>query len=544
MMQRILESGAVRWLRLIGANVLAVALISGCGPGQREIGAAMQDALVEPAFAADATWADEVREFYANRELQPAWTNGRGLNGRGRRVAALLDSAEHDGLDPAQYGTGEIARLREAIDNTEDDSVLVAMIATLDAQISAGYRRYLGDLDAGAIGASDFMDRPHRETTSLVAKLDAAAAGDDPSTIAKSLEPVSPQYRALKSALVRYTDIARLGGWPTVSVHADSGAAAAQLRARLIAEGDPVESELASTVAATPASFDTTLIAALRHFQKRHGLEEHGRLDDATLRELNTPVQQRVATLSLNLDRWRAMPREPLPLGVRVNIPAYEMAVLEDDQPVLEMKVVVGALAHPTPVMIDTMEYVVTSPYWNVPASILSEEIAPGVAEDDDYLRDRSMEIVARDDTSVEIEPGSIDWDELNVDSIDWLVRQRPGANNALGRVKFMFPNTLDIYLHDTPSQSGFEQTIRAISHGCVRLEKPIELARLVLGRRASIDQDIEALVATGEEKHIPLDVGIPVHIVYLTASADNGIVRFHADIYGLDQRVGEVVEP
>jgi murein L,D-transpeptidase YcbB/YkuD len=417
------------------------------------------------------------------------------------------------------------------------------MIATLDAQISAGYRRYLGDLDVGAVGASDFMDRPHRETTSLVAKLDAAAAGDDPSSIAKSLEPVSPQYSDLKSALVRYTDIARLGGWPTVSIHADSGATATQLRARLIAEGDPVESDKASRGAATPASFDTTLVAALRHFQKRHGLEEHGRLDNATLRELNTPVQQRIATLSLNLDRWRAMPRETSPLGIRVNIPAYELAVLENDQPVLEMKVVVGALAHPTPVMIDTMEYVVTSPYWNVPASILSEEIAPGVADDDDYLHDRSMEIVSRDDTSVVIEPGSIDWDELNVDSIDWLVRQRPGAHNALGRVKFMFPNSLDIYLHDTPSKSGFEQTIRALSHGCVRLEKPIELARLILARRASVDQDIDALVATGDEKHIALDDGIPIHIVYLTASADNGIVRFHADIYGLDQRVGEMVD-
>jgi murein L,D-transpeptidase YcbB/YkuD len=311
----------------------------------------------------------------------------------------------------------------------------------------------------------------------------------------------------------------------------------------LIAEGDTIESDKASRGAATPASFDTTLVAALRHFQKRHGLEEHGRLDNATLRELNTPVQQRIATLSLNLDRWRAMPRETSPLGIRVNIPAYELAVLENDQPVLEMKVVVGALAHPTPVMIDTMEYVVTSPYWNVPASILSEEIAPGVADDDDYLHDRSMEIVSRDDTSVVIEPGSIDWDELNVDSIDWLVRQRPGAHNALGRVKFMFPNSLDIYLHDTPSKSGFEQTIRALSHGCVRLEKPIELARLILARRASVDQDIDALVATGDEKHIALDDGIPIHIVYLTASADNGIVRFHADIYGLDQRVGEMVD-
>jgi murein L,D-transpeptidase YcbB/YkuD len=543
MMRRIFEAEGGRWLRLMGANVLAVVLVSGCGPGHREIGAAMEDALVAPAFAADATWADDVREFYANRELRPAWTNGRGLNGRGRRVAALLDSTERDGLDPSPYGTWEIARLREAIDNTEDQAVRVAMIATLDAQISAGYRRYLGDLDAGAVGASDFMDRPHRETTSLVAKLDAAAAGDDPSSIAKSLEPVSPQYSDLKSALVRYTDIARLGGWPTVSIHADSGATATQLRARLIAEGDTIESDKASRGAATPASFDTTLVAALRHFQKRHGLEEHGRLDNATLRELNTPVQQRIATLSLNLDRWRAMPRETSPLGIRVNIPAYELAVLENDQPVLEMKVVVGALAHPTPVMIDTMEYVVTSPYWNVPASILSEEIAPGVADDDDYLHDRSMEIVSRDDTSVVIEPGSIDWDELNVDSIDWLVRQRPGAHNALGRVKFMFPNSLDIYLHDTPSKSGFEQTIRALSHGCVRLEKPIELARLILARRASVDQDIDALVATGDEKHIPLDHGIPVHIVYLTASADNGIVRFHADIYGLDQRVGEMVD-
>jgi murein L,D-transpeptidase YcbB/YkuD len=509
-----------------------------CGPDQHEIGLAIEDALDGPVFADSVIWVSDVREFYATRQNRPAWTGSRGLNARGRRVAALLDSAAHHGLEPERYGTREIARLREAIESVDDVDDATGLIAALDAQITAGYRQYLGDLDAGAIGrGSDAADRPDREATSLAARLDGAARGDDPSEIAASVEPAASQYHALRTALLRYTTIEHEGGWPEVRSGADSAALAASLRTRLAIEGDPQERKLALAAEDTTA-FDADLVDALKHFQERHGLEASGELDDETLRELNTPVEERIATLSLNLDRWRALPRDTAALRVHVNIPAFEMAVLENEEPVLEMKVVVGSVKHPTPVMLDTMEYVVTNPFWNVPASIVDEEIAPAVSGDADYLSDRNMDVVARDDPSRVIDHDDIDWEDVNADSVDWMIRQRPGPGNALGKVKFLFPNPMSIYLHDTPSESDFGRTVRALSHGCVRLERPLELARFIFERRVEAGTDLEELLAMDEERHIALEEGIPVRLVYLTAWADGETVRFYHDIYGRDTRI------
>jgi murein L,D-transpeptidase YcbB/YkuD len=509
---------------------------SGCGPDQHEIGIAIDEALDGPVFADSVPWVSDVREFYLTREMRPAWTGSRGLNARGRRVVALLDSAAHRGLDPARYATREIARLREAIENVDDVDDAIGLIAALDAQVTAGYRRYLGDLDGGAFVVDpEAADRPFREKASLVARLDGAARGEDPSEIAAAVEPVASQYTALRTALLRYTTIAHEGGWPEVRATGDTASEAEALRARLVAEGDPREKALA--LAADDTAFDAGLIDAIEHFQVRHGLDTTGELDEATLRELNTSVEDRIATISLNLDRWRALPRDTAPVRVQVNIPAFELVVLEDEDPVLEMKVVVGSVAHPTPVMLDTIEYVVTNPFWNVPASILGEEIAPAMANDPEYLRDRAMDIVARAAPSGVLDQDDIDWEDLDTDSIDWLVRQRPGSGNALGKVKFLFPNRMSIYLHDTPEKALFDRRVRARSHGCIRLERPLELARFIFERRVAAEHDLDELLAMDAERHVALGQGIPIRLLYLTAWADGESVRFFPDIYGRDER-------
>lgn len=515
-----------------GAVFLCIGVLAaGCGVDGREVRTGIELALNDSTLAQSNAWAEDVHDFYARRGMRPAWTHGRGLNGRGREVLVVLESATTMGLDPARYDVDEARRLRRALAGAADEQENAALLAALDVHLTTGLRRYLGDLRGGALEPAE------QRSVQLALVLDSLADARHPQRHAAALEPSNAQYRNLKSALARYSEIARSGGWSEVAAGAaDSAATAGTLRERLIAEGDPREQELAER----SAGFDEDLASALRHFQARHGLEETGTLDSMTLQQLNTPVEERVASLSLNLDRLRTLPRDSAGLRIFVNVPAYEMVVLQDDAPLLSMPVIVGKAEHQTPVLIDTVRYVVTNPYWNVPQSIFAEEILPALQADPSYLNAKNMEVVSHEEGGGVIDEGSIDWDRVDPDSVPWMIRQRPGPWNALGRVKFLFPNRQNIYLHDTPESHLFERTVRALSHGCIRLERPLELARLVLDRRTDLSAGaLDELLARPGEKHVPLNEGIPVAIVYLTSwIGPDGDVQFLRDIYGRDAQL------
>jgi murein L,D-transpeptidase YcbB/YkuD len=365
-------------------------------------------------------------------------------------------------------------------------------------------------------------------------RLESIASGEDPGELSAGFLPPTEEYAALREALARYQAIADEGGWSPVP-ESEGPAAVSALRNRLIAEQDPVESALAAEATAASSTLDAKLEQALRHFQTRHALEETGELDPATREALNVPVEDRLQSLRVTMDRWRALPRDFADLHVFVNIPAYELRVVENNRQVLAMKVVVGKDIHPTPVMSDTMEFIIVNPYWNVPESILKAEILPAVRQDENYLAKQNMEIVDREgDQPQVIDTESVDFDD---EEFPYHVRQRPGSGNALGRVKFMFPNAQNIYLHDTPAGALFDRTARAFSHGCVRVEKPMELAHLILGKATDMTAaEFDALVGQGAEKHIRLDRGVPVYLAYLTAAVDDeGSVRFLPDLYDRD---------
>ena len=293
------------------------------------------------------------------------------------------------------------------------------------------------------------------------------------------------------------------------------------LAARLAATGD--------RPAAAPAVFDEGLAEALRRFEARHGLPADGRLDPETLAALNVPVAERIREIELNLERWRWLPEELGRRHVIVNIPTYHLTAFEDGRPALEMRVVTGKPESPTPIFSDQMTTVVFSPYWNVPPDIAREEVLPAVLNDPSYLAANNLEILRG--TSV-ISPESADWDDPEV-----RVRQRPGPRNSLGHVKFMFPNQFDVYLHDTPADSLFARLARGYSHGCVRVEKPFELAQWVLrGDAKWTPETIRAAMDSGDERHVALAENVPVYIQYQTAWVDGqGAVQFREDIYGHD---------
>lgn len=491
---------------------------------------------------------ESVRAFYGQRAYEPAWTGDDEILERGQTVLSSLRQAEEDGLPPERYRYTVMNRLVEILAEDEvDGEQEVVVLGDLDLILTEAFARYASDLVAGTIdpesgGLPWRIPRGDPPDETFILRV---LNGEDPAAVLRELRPASPYYSRMMEALARYREIESAGGWPEVpELEVDIGDRApgvAALRQRLIAEGDATEKPLAERGAAQPDVFDEGLAEALSHFQMRHDLDADGSIGPATLKELNTPVSERIADLRLNLDRWRWLPRELGDRFILVNIAGYELEFVENDAPVLTMNVVVGQEGWETPVFADTMEYIVANPYWNVPQSILEDEILPAVRADAGYLARNDYEVVDRSGSNV-IPAASIDWSDVSAGSFPYLVRQRPGPGNALGDLKFMFPNDHNIYLHDTPAGHLFSRTERAFSHGCIRLEKPEELARALLDRVTDAgSSQLDDLLAGDREKWVQFDAGVPVYILYFTAwVGEDGSVRFHHDIYGQDRGLRE----
>jgi murein L,D-transpeptidase YcbB/YkuD len=252
--------------------------------------------------------------------------------------------------------------------------------------------------------------------------------------------------------------------------------------------------------------------------------------------EAGLPLPERIRRIEINLERWRWLPEDLGDPHILVNVPTYHLTAFEGGKPALQMRVVTGKPESPTPIFSDIMKTVVFSPYWNVPPSILKEEIVPALMRDPGYLYRQNMEVVRNNRP---VDPYSADFDDPAV-----RVRQRPGTQNALGHVKFLFPNNFDVYLHDTPADSLFGRRERGFSHGCVRVEKPEELAQWVLKDQSDwTPERIRAAMFSGEERHVALGRDIPVYIVYQTVWVDDdGTVRYADDVYGHDARQERVI--
>jgi murein L,D-transpeptidase YcbB/YkuD len=306
------------------------------------------------------------------------------------------------------------------------------------------------------------------------------------------------------------------------------------LRERLRLEGD-----LGGGEAPAPEQnvrvFDAAVDQAVRMFQQRHGLAADGVVDAATRAELNVPVQRRVEQLELNLERWRWRPRDLGRRHIIVNIAAYELEVVEGDSVVLSMRVVVGRPFSRTPVLSDTMRYLVLNPYWHVPRDIATDELLPKARRSRSYLAQNKMRIFpASGGDTREVDPTTVDWSATA--RFPYLLRQDPGPRNALGRIKFMFLNKYHVYLHDTPAGSLFAEAQRDFSHGCIRIQRPIDLAVYLL-RDPLWDRDAVLLALDDAvDRTVPLPEPIPIHLLYWTAWASgDGTIQFRRDIHGRD---------
>ena len=463
-----------------------------------------------------ASRADALVRFYQARDYRPAWTKGDHLSRSGAAALRVLRAADREGLASGGYAPPALESKDAAGDTAAGE---------MDLRLSDSLLRYVTDVTAGRLDPAGVNPYWAQRTPPVdgAAVLRAVAESKDPARALEALLPGSPQYAALREALGRYRAIAERGGWAPLKPArlplrpGQRGPAAAALRARLMAEGD-----LRGSVpgGAKAEIFDDALAVAVKRFQVRHGLEPTGAVERQTLLALNVPVEDRIATLELNLERWRWLwaSIQDADRFVLVNIPAFELYGFDHGRPALRMRVVTGHAARsPTPVFGREMTHVVFRPYWNVPTSIAEDEILPAVYRDRGYLRRRNMELL-RGDGGVQL-------------------RQRPGPGNALGLVKFLLPNPFGVYLHDTPEGALFARARRDRSHGCVRVERPFDLARFALaGAPEWTPARIQAAAARGPEQPVALAEPLPVFITYLTAWADADLgTRFFPDVYEHD---------
>jgi murein L,D-transpeptidase YcbB/YkuD len=539
----------MRWTFV--AAGLAAALTAACSDADARRTAAVTSALrarVTPSSRPSYVTADAegarlwklTREFYAKREYAPAWIDGTQPRPQIEGFVKALWAADHEGLDPELYSVKTIhARWREASKGFLTQKGFEPNEAgALDARLTYLYLRYASDL---ADGLSDLAhaDRAwHIRPEAFDPRVHLEQALED-GDITKALEGLTPEtthYRRLREALRALREQQSGGSWPLVRAAlklkpGQRSPHVASVAKRLAASGDfdgPVPPEH------QPAVYDTELQEAVKRFQRRHGLQDNGVIDAALVAQMNVPIEERIRQVQMNLERWRWLPRDMGERFVLVNVPEYRLEIWDNGEVPLSMRVVVGKTDTPTPIFNDEMTHLVFSPYWNVPSSIAEGETLPAFMQDPDFLRRTNMEIV--DASGQVVDPSSIDVS----DPTQYRFRQRPGADNSLGLVKFMFPNQHSVYLHDTPADSLFERAGRSLSHGCVRVEKPVELAQYVLRDQPEWTREkIEKAMHAGQERTVKLKAPLPVYLGYWTARvAADGTLQFRKDIYGIDKRL------
>lgn len=482
-----------------------------------------------------ANWTD-VRAFYTQRDFAPAWVNHRRPTEHAVAAIALLNTAHQHGFDPADYGAPALLDMSQAVEKIEKGSQeRLDRLAEFDARMTAGLLAFGRDVAVGRMRAEGAF-KARRKQPDLVAALSEAV--DHPEKFIEAVRPPHHEYAALQKAMDDLIGQRDKGGWlkvPSTVKPGQSGAAVTALRNRLAMSGelkaDPAKAE----------AYDADVVEAVKGFQALHSIAESGVVDAPTLAALNVPLDQRIEQVAINLQRWRWMPDE---LGERhffVNIPYFHLIAREAGKPVMDIRVVVGKPGNNTPIFSEDMSTVVFSPYWNIPDTIAENETAPAVARDPNYLARQGIEILRVSSSGSEVvDSREVDWNNAN--SVKGLVfRQKPGDTNALGHVKFLFPNPYNVYLHDTPADALFSRPGRAFSHGCVRVEEPETLAKYVLkGYSEWSEEAIFAAMRSGVEKQVRLKEKIPVHIAYFTAWVDpNGGLHFQPDIYGYDHDTG-----
>ena len=501
------------------------------------------DAPGTPAAAGEVLYATAaLPAFYETRGYEPVWLSDTRPSAAARRILREIARSEAEGLRPTDYHQEPIRRLIEQLDGPQAGSqtgpqiIAAADLELLlsDAFLVLGSHYLAGHVDPTTV-TTEWV--ANRRNVDMAAVLAAASATDDPGSALRALLPAQPGYARLRDALARYRAIRARGGWSPVAAGpvlraGDVGPRVEALQDRLTAGGD------LEAGADTVGVFGPATEAAVRRAQRRHGLDADGVAGPATLAALNEPVDARIRQVALNMERWRWLPQELGERHVLVNIANFELDVVESGREVMTMRVAVGRPYRKTPVFSDRITHLVLSPYWHVPPNLAVRDKLPEIKRQGVTWFGRNNMKVFRGwgTNAAEIDPATVDWSRLSASSFPYRLRQEPGPGNALGRVKFMFPNAFNVYLHDTPGREVFASTERAFSSGCIRVENPVELALYLIGDQGWTRESIQRVVDARVERTVTLATPVPVHLLYWTAWADaDGTLHFRRDIYDRD---------
>jgi L,D-transpeptidase YcbB len=465
----------------------------------------------------------------------PKWGNREKVD----EMLFVIRTIGQEGLRPEDYHLEAIEMLIPEVFDSEnpetDDMVRLELLLT-DAYLLISTHLSGGKVDAETI---DPRWKAARRTArhDLAQFVDSTIVHDNIIESLQSLTPSHREYITLKKGLASYRELAATGGWEAFELtvpklekgmtHPD----VAKLRKRLVATQGDVYGDLANE-----NSFDEVLHDQVVLFQSLNGLDADGVVGKGSLAALNISVEERIAGIEANLERWRWLSDDLGERYIKVNIANFELQVVENDQPVFISRAIVGRPYRETPVFSSRMNHLVFAPTWTVPPTILWQDVIPAVRKNPAYLAQKNMQVLRRDGSVVD--PSSIDWKNVNRSNFPYMVRQAPGKDNALGDVKFMFPNQYSVYIHDTPTRNLFVHADRSFSSGCIRISKPLELAEYLLkDKKEWTPEQIKRVIAQGRERTVFITEPISVHILYLTAWADaEGTVHFGKDIYNRDK--------
>lgn len=480
-----------------------------------------------------------VSRVYKKKEYMPLWLNAGELTATGDTLFRFIASAGDYGLVPEDYRYPMIDSLlagrRDSASGKYDamklyqaDMLLTDAFFVMSVHLGKG--RLLPDTAIAHWSES-------KADSNIVELLAQAIEKNSVRETLESFEPAHKEYHYLKLALRIYrNEFENEEGWDTLpSIEKDTAEFYRLLKPRLIGSYD--------YDSLVEGSDSVKLAAAIKSFQKKHALEADGKAGKNTRRLLNLTLQDHIRQVEINMERWRLEPEKFAARYVWVNIPSYRMKVIEEDTLVMESRIVAGDPRTPTPLLSSTINYFLIYPYWHVPHSIATKEMLPKIQRDTSYLRKNRYEVLDRNNTI--IDPSTINWKKYSKNNLPYRFRQREGEDNSLGVMKFNFNNKHGVYLHDTNAKRYFSRDVRALSHGCMRLEKYMELANFLI-RDDSLKYKPDSLIAyleKRERKQINLKKPLKIYVKYYTCEADSmGNIMFYTDIYGKDEQLKKVL--
>ncbi len=494
-----------------------------------------------------------LRKLYTRVLFMPVWMHESAYSSSAKE---LFNQIQNDGT---LNKNGQLHRdsflLEEAVRNVYANGGTLAEKINLEFKISQLYKAYTDYTYFGSINWGAFQARIsnlivndvstewvlHRPDADPIGMVENAAFGQ---SLSKQLQAAMPQaynYKVLQKELKKYMTIRDNGGWETVFLSGKlnpgkrmKGVAA--LRERLLVTGDYMPCEESQE----DLAYDACLQKAVRHFQSRNGLKTDGVVGPGTLRVLNISVDQRITTIRLNLDRLKWLNERQSKRHVIINIPDFQLYFEENGALIQTMRVITGTPKHPTPIFSDTVELIVLNPYWNIPKSIIQKEMIPKLLRNSNAMAKQNIEIYNGWGKDAEkVNPSSVNWNDYRYSKhMPYRFAQTPGTHNALGKVKFLFPNKFSVYMHDTPTKHLFKKNKRAFSHGCIRLQKPRELLETFTTFNSNINfEKAQETLKGKKKKYFNLKEKVPVDVIYLTAWVDyDGKLQFRNDVYGYDE--------